>query len=148
MVRGNKITVYSSHFVHNKLRKGIKMSIKKVLLAGMLIFSTLFISGCGSSGSPQVLNMNDSGKFVIGKTTISDVEKQLGGTMFMFDKADGVKKYVYTAKKRGIFKIGRKYRTLALYFDKNSILTKEELHTEMRYTDPDIMHIGAGAFFK
>ena len=90
--------------------------------------------------------MNSSGKFEIGKTTISDVEQQLGTTFLVYDKEDGIKKYVYTANKTGMFIFGRKRRTLVLYFDKNSILIKEELHTSVYYVDPDIVKFGAPAF--
>lgn len=116
--------------------------MKKVIYTLFITLTVLLSTGCSSSGNPEITAMNKADIFEVGKTTISDVEARLGGTHFMFDKEDGVKKYVYTGGKHGMFYSG-KNRTHVLFFDKNRVLTSQELITKRNYVDPDIANMGA-----
>jgi len=120
------------------------MSIKNILLVSVLMFATVIITGCSTHGNPEVVNMNSSDVFTIGKTTIVNAEEELGRTYLIFDKPNGAKKYVYKARQGGIwFNIGQKYRTLILYFDKKGILIQQELYTS-KYNDPDVQDMVQG----
>ncbi len=85
--------------------------------------------------------MNKGDIFTVGTSTINDVEAKLGGTHFMFDKENGVSKYVYTGGKHGMFYSG-KNRTLVLLFDEAKVLISQELITRHNYVDSDIAAMG------
>ena len=124
----------------------------------------LALTGCGAisyqSGHSGVGNMNDGDKYIIGKTTLDEVQNELGGTSFVFEKNDGTTKYVWQSENNeygsispvafipivgGIAGASMKdttnRKTLALTFDKSNILIQKSFKSG-DYLDPDIAKMG------
>jgi len=113
---------------YNKINKIIYTIIITIIMA--------LVTGCATiSGNPEVANMDNADKFEISKTTMKDVKAYLGECSLVFDKENGVKKYVYTGVVLETYSNGR---TLVLYFDKDKVLIKKELIIKHYYVDPDV----------
>lgn len=126
------------------------------------LFSVLTLSlltGCAAmsyqTGHSSVQNMQSADKYIVGQTTLNEVQEEIGATMYIFDKDNGTKKYVWQSEvtensinSTAFIPIvgmvtGANIRettnrtTLALTFDKNNILIQKSLKNG-NYLDPDI----------
>ena len=126
------------------------------------LFSVLTLSlltGCAAmsyqTGHSSVQNMQSADKYIVGQTTLNEVQEEIGATMYIFDKDNGTKKYVWQSEvtensinSTAFIPIvgmvtGANLRettnrtTLALTFDKNNILIQKSLKNG-NYLDPDI----------
>ena len=113
------------------------------------LFSVLTLSlltGCAAmsyqTGHSSVQNMQSADKYIVGQTTLNEVQEEIGATMYIFDKDNDTKKYVWQSEvtensinSTAFIPIvgmvtGANLRettnrtTLALTFDKNNILTQ------------------------
>ena len=107
------------------------------------------------TGHSSVQNMQSADKYIVGQTTLNEVQEEIGATMYIFDKDNGTKKYVWQSEvtensinSTAFIPIvgmvtGANIRettnrtTLALTFDKNNILIQKSLKNG-NYLDPDI----------
>lgn len=138
--------------------------MKKLLWSCLCIVGSIVLSGCGAmsyqAGHSKIGNMTSADLFTIGKTTLDEVHNELGGTSFIFDKGDGVTKYVWQSESSSLGINPTAYipvvgaftgasiqetsnrNTLALTFDKNNILVAKFFKSG-DYQDPDISKMTA-----
>jgi len=125
-----------------------KIITKIVILLGLTFLSAGCVSmQTGNSGNSKVASMSSDEAYSIGTTTLESVQNELGGTMYVFKKANGNTKYVWQSESGSVSAIGLPFvggisnktdrHTLALTFDKNNILSKKSFHKD-DYTDPDV----------
>lgn len=129
----------------------MKSSLAKVSLS-VFILSIVF-SGCMSktsvacnSSMPSSISQVGCDKpFIIGKTTRSQVEDNIGGTIFQYKKANDVSKvaYVYTEETSMAARAwgGKKPLkiNLELWYDKNNVLIKKKYNNDSSYYHPEMM---------
>lgn len=133
--------------------------MKKILWSCFCIATMTALTGCGGisyqTGQTSISTLNDVDKYTIGKTTLDEVQNELGGTNFIFEKDDGATKYVWQSENTeygisptafipivgGItgasVQNSTHRKTLALTFDKNNVLSYKFFKSG-DYLDPDI----------
>lgn len=131
--------------------------MKKTVLSALVTVVALTFSGCtitqSKVGNSQVAKMQNADKYVVGKTTLEEVQDELGATMNIFEKENGETKYVWMYSEvnvkggagmfvpfaGSIYTSDHHNNTLALTFDKNSLLVKKKFSSG-EYVDPDVAY--------
>nr|WP_316721762.1 hypothetical protein [Sulfurospirillum sp. 'SP'] len=133
--------------------------MKKISFFLFLILTLGLLTGCAAmsyqTGHSSVQNMRSADKYVVGQTTLNEVQEELGATMYIFEKENGTKKYVWQSEviensvnstafipivgmvTGANLKETTNRTTLALTFDKNNMLIQKSLKNG-DYLDPDI----------
>ena len=127
--------------------------MKKKLSMLLIALSVIMFNGCYSSGismqtqTSTIDGITNTSSFVIGTTTEESILEELGGTPHVYNKADGVTKYIWVSKQMNMksngfmsmsVKTENKQKLLILKFGKNKILTYKKLITKDGYIDPDM----------
>ena len=125
---------------------------QNIKLAVMTAIAMVLFSGCGAKSISCTTTIPNSiskvgcdKPFILHETTMQEVEENLGGTLFKYEKADDVTKLVYlysediSIASRAFLGTKGAKAVLELWFNKQGILIKKKYSNSPNYHHPELL---------